>query len=176
MDKNTFGTYISIIVSRFPSRATELIAYMGITREAAADFSGLGFLIYDYNFRMKAAADKSIYWGCTDSQLWLKIFSKHPFRLRESYQGVLYVIPNVNQSRFNQGPLYDQALHQGDVKTCNSYSRGKECYRNPCLFAHVCNRYYGGQPGIHYRAQLPECNKCGNVLRKPLSNKPGPTK
>ena len=35
---------------------------------------------------MKAAADKSIYWGVTDSQLWLRIFSKHPSRLRETYQ------------------------------------------------------------------------------------------
>ena len=71
---NTFGTYVSIIVSRFPSRATELIAHMGIIREAATDSPGLGVVIYDYKFRMKAAADKSIYWGCTDSQLWLRIF------------------------------------------------------------------------------------------------------
>ena len=121
---NTFRTYISIIVSRFPSGATELIACMGIIRKAAADFLGLGFLIDDYKFRIKAAADKSIYWGRTDSQLWLRIFSKHPSRLRETYQNVLDVIPNVNQSLFNQGPLYNQALHQGDIKTCNSYNRG----------------------------------------------------
>ena len=44
---NTFRKGISIIVSRFPSRATDLIAYMGIIREAAADFPGLSFLIYD---------------------------------------------------------------------------------------------------------------------------------
>ena len=38
---NTFGRYIS----RFTLRVTELIAYMGIIREAAADFPCLGFLI-----------------------------------------------------------------------------------------------------------------------------------
>ena len=98
-----------------------------------------------------------------------------------TYQDVLNVIPNVNQSLFNQGPLYNRALHQGDVQTCNSYNKGKDCYRNPCLFAHVCNRCYGGHPGIHCRAQLPECNKCGNVhsgSRCPTSqaqwNKPPP--
>ena len=136
---------------------------MGIIREAAADFSGLSFLIYDYKFRMKAVADNSIYLGRIDRQLWLIIFSKHPSRLRETYQDVLDVIPNVDQSLFNQGPLYNRALYQGDVKTCNSYNRGKECYRNPCLFAHVCNRCYVGHVGIHCRAQVPECNKCGNV-------------
>ena len=160
---NRFETYISIIVSCFPSRATELIACMGKIKEAAADFPGVGFLIYDYKFRMKAAADKSIYWGRTDSQLWLRIFPKYPSRLRETYQDVLDVIPNVNQSLFHQGPLYNGALHQGYVKTCNSYNRGKECYRNPCLFPHVCNRCYGGHPGVHCRAQPPECNKCRNV-------------
>ena len=96
---------------------------------------------------MKAAADQLIYWGRIDSQLWLRIFSKHPSRLRETYQDVLDVIPNVNQSLFNQGPLYNRALHQGDIKTCNSYNRGKECYKNPCPFAHVCNRCYGGHSG-----------------------------
>ena len=64
---------------------------MGIIREAAADFPSLGFLIYDYQFRMKATADKSIYWGVIDSQLWLRIFSKHPSRLREAYQDILDV-------------------------------------------------------------------------------------
>ena len=112
---------------------------------------------------MKAAANKSIYWGPIDSQLWLRIFSKHPSRLWETYQDVSDVIPNVNQALFNQGPLYYRALHQGDVKTCNSYNRGKECYRNPCLFAHVCNRCYEGHPRVHCRAQPPECNKCGNI-------------
>ena len=42
---NTFGTYMSIIVSCFPFRATELIAYMNIMREAAADFPSLCFLM-----------------------------------------------------------------------------------------------------------------------------------
>ena len=78
---------------------------MGIIWEATADFPGLGFLIYDYKFRMKAAAVKSIYLGRIDSQLWLRIFSKHPSRLWETYQDVSDVIPNVNQVLFNQGPL-----------------------------------------------------------------------
>ena len=86
-----------------------------------------------------------------------------PPKLRETYQGVLDVIPNINQYLFSHRPLYNWAVHQGDVKTCQSYNKGKECYRNPCPFAHVCNRCYGGHPGIHCRVQLPECNKCGNV-------------
>ena len=75
---NAFGTYISVIISHFPNRGIELIDYMGIIREAAADFPSLGFLIYDYQFRMKAAADKSIYWGAIYSQLWLRCLSILP--------------------------------------------------------------------------------------------------
>ena len=36
------------LLSRFPNRAVELTYQMGIIREAAADFPGLGFLTYGY--------------------------------------------------------------------------------------------------------------------------------
>ena len=111
-----FGTYISVIVSCFPNRAIELIDYMGIIREAAADFPGLCFLIYDYQFCMKAAADKSIYWGVIDSQLWLRIFSKHPSRLWEAYQDILDVSSSESNSLFYQDPSLTGLCTKGTYK------------------------------------------------------------
>ena len=46
---NTFGTYISVIVCHFPSGATELIAYVGIIRDAAAEFPVSVFLFMTTN-------------------------------------------------------------------------------------------------------------------------------
>ena len=164
---NALGTYISVIVSRFPNRAVELIDYMGIIREAAADFPGLGFLIYDYQFRMKAAADKFIYWGVIDSQLWLRIFSKHPSRLREAYRDILDVSSSESNSLFYQGPQFSRAVHQGDVQRCHSYNRGRGCVRNPCPYAHLCNRCSEEHPRYSCPKRAPACNRCGTSHNGP---------
>ena len=140
---------------------------MGIIREAAADFPGLGFLIYDYQFCMKDAADKSIYWGVIDSQLWLRIFSKHPSRLRKAYHDILDVSSSESNSLLYQGPQFNRAVHQGDVQRCHSYIRRRGCVRNPCPYAHLCNQCGEKHPGYSRPKRAPACNRHGTSHNGP---------
>ena len=116
---------------------------------------------------MKAAAAKSIYWGVIDSQLWLRIFSKHLSRLREAYQDILDVSSSESNSLFYQGPQFSRAVHQWDVQRCHSYNRGRGCVRNPCLYAHLCNRCGEEHPVYTFPKIAPACNRCGTSHNGP---------
>ena len=72
---SAFTVYMSVIISKHPSRAAELLEYLSLIRYAAKHHRGLGWCVYDVKFRQKAAANKFIKWSTIDSQLWLKTFT-----------------------------------------------------------------------------------------------------
>ena len=74
---------MSVIISKHPSRAAELLEYLSLIRYAAKYQSGLGWCVYDVKFRQKAAANKFIKWSTIDSQLWLKTFTVAPLLMKE---------------------------------------------------------------------------------------------
>ena len=80
---SAFTAYMSVIISKHPNRAAELLEYLSLTRYAAKYHRGLGWCIYDVKFRQKAAANKSILWSVIDSQLWLKTFTVAPSLMKE---------------------------------------------------------------------------------------------
>ena len=76
---SAFTSYMSVIISKHPTRAAELLEYLSLIRYGAKYHRGLGWCVYDVKFRQKAAANKSIKWSVIDSQLWLKNVYCCPF-------------------------------------------------------------------------------------------------
>ena len=74
---------MSVILSKHPSRAVELLEYLSLIRYAAKYHRGLGWCTYDVKFPQKAAANKSALWSVIDSQLWLKTFTVASSPLKE---------------------------------------------------------------------------------------------
>lgn len=124
---SAFSAYMSVIISKSPDRASELLEYMSLVRYAAKYHTGLGWCVYDIKFRQKAANNKSLKWSVIDSQLWLKTFTVAPSRMKEEL------------SFLHNGP-YSPGTRGNDNRTCHNYNKGFACARVPCMFAHKCNR------------------------------------
>ena len=62
---------MSVIISKHPSRAAELLEYLSLIRYAAKYHRGLGWCDYDVKFRQEAAANKFIKWSTRDKRLLL---------------------------------------------------------------------------------------------------------
>ena len=80
---SAFTAYISVIISRHPTCAAELLEYLSLIRYADKYHRGLGWCVYDVKFRQKAAATKSIKWSVIESQLWLQTFTIAPSLMKE---------------------------------------------------------------------------------------------
>ena len=80
-----FTTYMSVFTHEFLNRAQEFLQYVSIIRHAAQCHRGLGWRIYDFMFRRKAALNKSLNWSEIDQQLWLIIFAEPSAVLGEEY-------------------------------------------------------------------------------------------
>ena len=79
---SAFTAYMSVVISKHPSRAAELLEYLSLVRYAAKYHRGLGWCVYDVKFRKKAAAKKFIKWSTIDSQQRLKTFTVAPSLMR----------------------------------------------------------------------------------------------
>ena len=73
---------MSVIISKHPSRAAELLEYLSLIRYAAKYHRGVGWCVYDVKFRQKAAANKFIMRSIIDNQLWLTTFTVVPSPVR----------------------------------------------------------------------------------------------
>ena len=82
---------MSVIISKHPSRAAELLEYLSLIRYAAKYHRGVGWCVYDVKFRQKAAANKFIMRSIIDNQLWLKTFAVVPSPVRTLIK-TLYVL------------------------------------------------------------------------------------
>ena len=133
-----FTAYMGVVNSKFPHRSSELLEYMSLIRYAARYHKGLGWCVYDIKFQQKAATNKSLSWSTIDSQLWLKTFRVAPSLLKDDI-GV-----------FQSGPSLSSTFRGIKNRTCHNFNKGVPCARNPCIYAHKCNRSGCGKdhPGI----------------------------
>ena len=60
---SAFTAYMSVIISKYPSRAPELLEYLSLIRYADKYHRGLGWCVFDVTFRQKAAVNKFIKWS-----------------------------------------------------------------------------------------------------------------
>ena len=125
---SAFTAYMSVIISKHPSRAAELLEYLSLIRYAAKYHRGLGWCVYDVKFRQKAAANKFIKWSTIDSQLWLKTFTVAPSLMKEEL------------GFFQSGPSSMPSTVRGNkYRTCHNFNKGFSCARTPCPYAYKCN-------------------------------------
>ena len=132
---------MSVIISKHPSRAAELLEYLFLIRYAAKYHRGQGWCVYDVTFRQKAATNKFIKWSTIDSQLWLKTFTVPPSLMKEEL------------GFFQSGPSSMPSTVRGnECRTCHNFNKGFSCARTPCPYVHSCNKpgCGGDHPGIRW--------------------------
>lgn len=96
---------------------------MSLIRYAAQYHKGLGWAVYDFKFRQKAAANRHLSWSAIDSQLWLKTFTVAPSVLKEE-AGILL-----------QDPFTNQVQTQGSVDVLVTTTiRGSDVHRTHARF------------------------------------------
>ena len=125
---SAFTAYMSVIISKHPNRAAELLEYLSLTRYAAKYHTGLDWCIYDVKFRQKAATNKSILWSVIASQLWLKTFTVAPSLMKEDI------------GFFPSGPSSASTFRGNEYRTCHNFNKGWLRVRTPCPYAHKCNK------------------------------------
>ena len=133
---DAFAIYFAVIVSVYPSRAADLIAYQQLIRDAARKFPGMAWYVYDVEFRRRASHNLSAKWGERDVQPYLDTFTGLPksgCRSCSSTDHLCDTCP-LSPRRFRD------ALTQSDL--CYNFNKGRPCARTPCPYQHRCN-----QPG-----------------------------
>ena len=138
---SAFTAYMSVILSKHPSRAVELLEYLSLIRYTAKYHRGLGWCIYDVKFRQKAAANKSVLWSVIDSQLWPKTFTVASSLMKED---IVF---------FQPGPPSAPSTFRGnEYRTCHNFNKSWLCARTPCPYSQVQQaRLWRGST----RAQVP---------------------
>ena len=133
---DAFAIYFAVIVSVYPSRAADLIAYQQLIRDAARKFPGMAWYVYDVEFRRRASHNLSAKWGERDFQLYLDTFTGLPKSGCRSCGSTDHLSDTCPLSPRRSR----DALTQSDL--CYNFNKGRPCARTPCPYQHRCN-----QPG-----------------------------
>ena len=133
---DAFAIYFAVIVSVYPSRAADLIAYQQLIRDAARKFPGMAWYVYDVEFRRRASHNLSAKWGERDVQLYLDTFTGLPKSGCRSCGSTDHLSDTCPLSPRRSR----DALTQSDL--CYNFNKGRPCARTPCPYQHRCN-----QPG-----------------------------
>ena len=65
----------AIIVTRFPLKAPELLAYQSLIVRAQRNYEGEHWVAYDRQFRREALEKRDLNWSVPDSRLYLEAFT-----------------------------------------------------------------------------------------------------
>ena len=144
----SFGIYASVVVEKFPHKASQLFAYQRIIREASQKFKGLAWYSYDIAFRKLAAKNPALNWGERHLQLWLDKFTGLARSICFVCGGADHMsdLCPLSSSRF-EGSRPRLSNQRG---FCRNFNGGVPCAANPCPFEHRCNRPdCGGRHGAY---------------------------
>ena len=142
MWQSAFHVFMSIFISKHPSRCAELLKYAEIIRTASIQFPGLGWKAYDEQFRLRQEANPNRSWGEIDYELWLtvaaaSVTSPVMRSTNHSYQSVL-------KPRTRPG-------------LCFAYNSATGCTYAKCRFAHTCQKCMRAGHGA------PHCRTAGQA-------------
>lgn len=110
---DAFLIYASIYISAYPTKASEILHYMYLIREAAARQKGYAWRAYDEQFRIRQAAFPSS-WAAINNDLWWRCM-----QMKESEPANM---------------LSPQAI----TRTCNDFNKGF-CRWPSCKYSHTCS-------------------------------------
>ena len=150
---NAFIVFISIFCSAHPSRFQELLKYLSNIRLGSQRFQGIGWKLYDEQYRLRKAYDPSSSWAIIDSDLWLLYMSK------------------ANTNDFQSQSSSTSRLN--NLK-CYTFNYQGQCYRLPCSFAHCCLFCNGGHPVIlcRFKQKVVMQVMCSQDLHKRVVHNP----
>lgn len=133
-----FGIYASIVVAKFPHKASQLFAYQRIIREATQKFKGLAWYAYDIDFRKLAAKNPALNWGERHLQLWLDKFTG----LARSICFVCGAADHMSDICPLSSPRSEgsRPRFSNQRGLCRNFNGGLPCASTPCPFEHRCSR------------------------------------
>ena len=129
---------MSVIINKYPSRASELLEYLSLIRHAAKYHRGLGWDVYVIKFRLNATANTFLKWSVIDSQLWPKTFT----------------VPS-SLMKVQPGPVTSSIIRGNVNRTCHIYNNNVTCAKMCCPYAHIkCNRSRCGKDHLGIKCHL----------------------
>ena len=187
-----YTTMASLLVSRYPGKATELWAYQHTILCAQRDFDGDAWLTYDTCYRRQAAARKCLDWSQVDFNLYNQTFAGRAkaknrcklclseyHRTTECYYAPdpppapvpwQRDLPIPRRSSDELPPRIPRAQTQTEsAEICRLFNseRGNMCRYSKCRYAHVCMN-----KGCHGRHPASEYTMRSGLGKRPRSPPP----
>lgn len=156
---SAFMIYMSVLLEKWPQKGQELLKYMSMVRLAASRGSGLGWVSFDEQYRLRKARSPESSWAIVDMELWVIYVSTQP---SFDFSSNMRSIPSPMQqfggkTDFNtqhfQGTLKSQNspnfqgnTSQRPFRTCWRFNKAVCQYGRQCKFAHKCSNCFGDHP------------------------------
>jgi len=120
---DAFLVFFCIFILAHPDKTQELLKYMNNIRIAEKRCGkGIGWKLYDENFRLKMAQNCNVSWGKIDLELWLLFVNQN---------SAVTEVSNTNTHK------------------CYAYNYNGHCSRLNCTYSHCCIRCFAAHPLIH---------------------------
>lgn len=151
-----FGTYASVVISKYPERRHQLIAYLITMVREARRCGGRGWQAYDAMFRQQAAGDTSTDWSKLNSSLYASTFLACANGSGKSCSHCLMTDHTVGEcaaaavSRPGRNLRMPQRGYGGDDRrsgrgrsgACFAWNEGR-CSFPYCRYRHQCSKCQG---------------------------------
>ena len=119
---DAFLIFINIYVGAHPEKVKDLLKYMSTVRLGAKRYGGIGWKLYDEQYRLRQAQNPTNSWADIDQELWM-----------------LYMFYSPPMQR----PLNNRQL----PNLCFNYNNGR-CLNRACQFTHKCIKCTGFHPAV----------------------------
>lgn len=145
-----YGTLVSVLAHKFPSKVSEFMAYQSIIIRCYADYEGDGWLAYDRAFRRKAAYEKDLNWSKLNTSFYQFCLAGY------AKKNVVCRICLRHDHKAAECPEKDDTSHyvirarssgqkaraSKSVEICKlfNHKEGNKCHFEDCIFAHLCRQ------------------------------------
>lgn len=152
---SAFMVFMDVLLQKWPNHGQELLKYMHTIRLASSRGSGLGWVSYDEQYRLRKARSPQSSWASIDMELWVLYVSTPP-RSTSFNSRVQDQLPQgLGPQPLNQNLAQNNQRKSGSYpfRACWSYNRGKCDFGSRCRFAHKCSKCSGEHPVKTCRAK-----------------------
>ena len=166
-----YALMASVLVERYPSKASHFFAYLRRISRAARNFQGSAWVAYDRMYRRQALARGSLDWGVEDPGLYseafvgrAKVVPRCSHRLSEFHAvEVCPDLPRLAMGYPLQATQTSVFAHSSNTEICKRYNE-ERCNYKKCRFRHVCS---GCKKGNHPSTRCPEGKSTNSRVRSP---------
>ena len=161
-----YHRYAAAVASIAPQRVPGMLAHANNIIQAAQQFEGDGWRVYDRAFRLQAAASVTQDWGTMNIPLYARTFmgaSARRFvcrfccsREHQSHQCPWGVdTPSLRPATNRPAPARPVSLGESVTPTCTSWNAGPCRFPTSCRYRHVCSNCGEQHPRTACRNPLP---------------------